>query len=251
LDFHHPYFHAAVVDARVRVIGIDRPGFGASDFQPRRRYHDWPGDVTAVADELGIERFGIIAYSAGGPYAVACALACPQRVSSIVIVSGVGPAETPNFHRGMGTTDTVMTRLSRWTPVVARLAIARARKQVISSPEKFSSQFDKELSPADLEIHRDPDFRQAVRNIFAESTRTGPRGVVEDYRVGASPSGLDYTAVAARVQMWHGDADGVVPLHHAEYVAGTMPTAELTVLPGVGHLHTPQRWREFVTVAAN
>lgn len=91
--------------------------------------------------------------------------------------------------------------------------------------------------------------RQTARNVFAASTKNGPRGSVEDYRVWANPSGLDYAAVAVPVQIWHGDADAVVPLHHAEYVANTMPTAQLTVLPGVGHLHTADRWREFLTAA--
>jgi pimeloyl-ACP methyl ester carboxylesterase len=40
-------------------------------------------------------------------------------------------------------------------------------------------------------------------------------------------------------------------MHHAEYVAEKIPTADLTVLPGVGHLHTAERWREFLTAATN
>ena len=242
---------AALDGSGVRLIGLDRPGFGESDVQRRRRYDDWPADVSAVADELGIDRFGVIAYSAGGPYAVACALSYPERLSSVVIVSGVGPAETPGFHRGMGATDAIMTRLSRWAPPLARLAISRARNQAADAPEKFSRQFDKELSPPDLALHRDAGLRQAARNLFLESTKSGPQGAVEDYRVWANPSGLDYRAVTVPVRIWHGDADAVVPKHHAEYVAETIPTAELTVLPGVGHLHTAGRWREFLTAASN
>jgi pimeloyl-ACP methyl ester carboxylesterase len=62
LDFHQPFNQAALDGVGVRVIGIDRPGFGDSDCQTRRRYEDWPADVAAVADDLGIARFGIIAY---------------------------------------------------------------------------------------------------------------------------------------------------------------------------------------------
>jgi pimeloyl-ACP methyl ester carboxylesterase len=251
LDFHEPYVQDAVTGSAARVVGIDRPGFGESDFQRRRRFDEWPADVAAVADALGIDRFAILAYSAGGPYAIACALAHPERISAVGIVSGVGPAETPNFRRGMGATDAIMTRLSQWAPAVTRLAVAQARRQAISAPEKFSSQFDKELSPADVAVHRDPEMRKAARNAFAESTRHGARGVVEDYRVWAKPSGLNYTSVAVPVRIWHGDADAVVPMHHAEYVAESIPTAELTVLSGVGHLHTARRWRKFLAAVAN
>jgi pimeloyl-ACP methyl ester carboxylesterase len=251
VDFHEPFNRAALTDSGLRVIGIDRPGFGDSGFQPRRRYVDWPADVTAVADALGIDRFGILGYSAGGPYAVACALAHPERITTVGIVSGVGPAETPDFRRGMGATDAILARLSRWAPALARLAVSRARRQASSSPEKFSLQFDKELSPPDLELHRDAGLRQTVRNLFLESTKNGPGGIVEDYRVWANPSGLDYASVAVPVRIWHGDADTLVPIHHAEYVAETIPTAELTVLSSVGHLQTAERWRKFLAAVVD
>ena len=57
----------------VRVIVADRPGMGLSDFQPERRIADWPADVVALADTLELERFSVLGYSGGGPYAVACA----------------------------------------------------------------------------------------------------------------------------------------------------------------------------------
>jgi pimeloyl-ACP methyl ester carboxylesterase len=234
----------------VRVIGIDRPGFGASDFQPNRRFDDWPADVAAVADQLGIDRFGVLGYSSGGPYVVACARALPDRLTFAGIVSGVGPAETPRFRQGMGKTDSIMTRLARLAPPVARLAIAQAAKQAERSGEKFSGNFDKELSPPDLEIHKDPATRQAIREIFLESTRSGPAGVVHEYRISARPSGLPFEEVDFPVHAWHGDADAIVPMHHAEYVVDRLANAELTVLPGVGHLHTLERWREFLSAAA-
>jgi pimeloyl-ACP methyl ester carboxylesterase len=72
-------------------------------------------------------------------------------------------------------------------------------------------------------------------------------GVVEDYRIWARPSGLDYRNVGVPVRVWHGDVDRVVPMHHAEYVCATIPNADLVVLPGVGHLHTAERWHQFIT----
>jgi pimeloyl-ACP methyl ester carboxylesterase len=249
-DLERSFGRDVLAGSGVRVIGVDRPGFGASDFQPNRRFDDWPADVAAVADHLGIERFGILGYSGGGPYVVACAHALPGRLTFAGIVSGDGPAETPRFRDGMGKTDAIMTRLARLAPPVARLAISQAVKQAERSPEKFSRSFDKELSPPDLEIHKDPDTREAIREIFLESTRRGPAGVVHDYRIWARPSGLPFEAVEIPVRVWHGDSDGIVPMHHAEYVVGRLANAELTVLPGVGHLHTLERWREFISAPA-
>jgi pimeloyl-ACP methyl ester carboxylesterase len=99
LDFNQTYNRPALDDTGMRIIGIDRPGFGGSTFQPRRQFADWPRDVLAVADELGIDTFGVLAYSGGGPYAIACALAFPERLTFVGIISGDGPAETPRFMR--------------------------------------------------------------------------------------------------------------------------------------------------------
>jgi pimeloyl-ACP methyl ester carboxylesterase len=249
-DFDRLGVPEALAGSGVRLIGVDRPGFGASNFQPGRRYDDWPADFATVADELGIGRFAVLGYSAGGPYVIACARALADRLTFAGIVSGVGPAETPRFRHGMAKTDAIMTRLARIARPLARLAIKQATRTAERSPEKFSRQFDKDLSAPDLELHRDPVFRQAVREIFLESTRQGPDGVVHEYRLNATRWGFAFEEVDFPIQLWHGDADAIVPPHHAKYVAGRLANAKLTVLPGVGHLHTPARWHDFFTAAA-
>ncbi|MDJ0497340.1 MAG: alpha/beta hydrolase [Acidimicrobiia bacterium] len=55
----------------VRLVTIDRPGHGLSDFQPDRSLLDWPEDIAALADHLGIEGFAVSGWSFGGPYALA------------------------------------------------------------------------------------------------------------------------------------------------------------------------------------
>ena len=38
----------------IRMIALDRPGYGLSDYQENRTYLDWPGDVSALADHLAL-----------------------------------------------------------------------------------------------------------------------------------------------------------------------------------------------------
>lgn len=245
-DFDQPAGDAALAQVPARFIGIDRPGFGLSDFQAGRTYAGWPRDLAAVADELGVERFAVLGYSAGGLYALASAQAMPDRVTSVGIVSGAGPAGMPSFRRGLARTDAVMTRLSRVVPPLAYAAIAAAARQAKGSPERFSAQFDRGVGAAEREVHRDPVTRAALRTVFLEATRGGPRGVVEDYRIWSRPAGIDFGRIDVPVRMWQGDADTIVPVRHAQYLAGRLPRAELAILPGVGHLHTGSRWAQFL-----
>jgi pimeloyl-ACP methyl ester carboxylesterase len=243
LDCDHPLIRPALDGSGVRLIGIDRPGFGGSTHQPHRRYDDWPADVLAVANELGIERFGVLAYSAGAPYAIACALAFPERLTFVGIVSGMGPAETPRFRDGMNIRTAARIRLSRTAPLVARWFAAH------TSPEKFSRMFEQEVSAVDRTLFREAGVDQLVRDAFAEATRNGPCGVIEDGRLMGTSSGLDHTAVDCPVRLWHGDSDTIVPVRHAQFVAGLLPKAELEVLPGGGHFHPAARWRDFLSAA--
>lgn len=65
-----------------RLICIDRWGLGRSDDAPaeRRGLLEWARVVEYVADELGIPSFGLLAHSAGAPYALATALRLGSRI---------------------------------------------------------------------------------------------------------------------------------------------------------------------------
>src|SRR4026207_954348 len=72
----------------LRISPPDRPGMGKSDFQPGRGFSDWPADVIVLADELGLDRFSVLGNSGGGGYAAVCAAKIPERLHTVVIVSG-------------------------------------------------------------------------------------------------------------------------------------------------------------------
>lgn len=77
----------------LRVIAPERPGFGVSDPDPDRGLTDWPADVTALLDHLGIETAPVLGISGGGPYALACAARVPERTPRVAVGCGVGPVE--------------------------------------------------------------------------------------------------------------------------------------------------------------
>jgi pimeloyl-ACP methyl ester carboxylesterase len=79
-----------LVKADIRLIACDRPGMGGSDFQPGRGFSYWPADIVAIADHLGLGKFGVFGVSGGSGYVAACARFIPEWLTSAVIVSGAG-----------------------------------------------------------------------------------------------------------------------------------------------------------------
>ena len=71
-------------------VRYDGRGFGLSD----RDVSDFSlparvSDLEAVVDELGLERFGLYAVSAGGPVAIAFTAKHPERVTRLVLAGTV------------------------------------------------------------------------------------------------------------------------------------------------------------------
>lgn len=76
----------------VRILAVDRPGFGLSDpvSVPRERYRDTAVEfVDEVIDALGLETPVLAGGSAGGLWALWYALAHPERVRRLALLTGV------------------------------------------------------------------------------------------------------------------------------------------------------------------
>jgi pimeloyl-ACP methyl ester carboxylesterase len=67
----------------IRLISVERNGFGDTAFDPAWTLADYAGDVRTVLDHLGVTRFSVVAISGGGPYAAHVAAALGPRVISL------------------------------------------------------------------------------------------------------------------------------------------------------------------------
>lgn len=76
-------FTASAQDLGLRIIAIDRPGYGHSDREPGRNVASWAHDAQAVLDHLGIEKVAVVGYSGGCPHALALLQEMPERISSL------------------------------------------------------------------------------------------------------------------------------------------------------------------------
>jgi pimeloyl-ACP methyl ester carboxylesterase len=88
----------------LRVITPDRPGCGGSDFKGNRRIEDWPRDIAVLIEHLRVERFVVLGFSTGTPYALALA-ASELPVAAVAIVSGdAPPGSVPDVLPGLPAT---------------------------------------------------------------------------------------------------------------------------------------------------
>jgi pimeloyl-ACP methyl ester carboxylesterase len=228
--FHHPD-PAALDGLRVRLFTVDRPGYGGSDFLPRRTLLGWADDVAALADHLGLERFSVAGLSGGGPHALACAWALADRVRRAAIISGVG-ITTPETLRQMYPERRWGVWLSRSVPWLVPYVMA-----LLSDPRNVERHYRKVLSqcPSDRAVLERPEVRGMLQAGWTDANRSGTRAFAEDGRIFSLPWGFDVTSIRTAVRFWHGTADESVPLAAARSLAEAIPGATLEVIDGAGH----------------
>nr|POE58684.1 hypothetical protein CFP56_68359 [Quercus suber] len=81
------FYDELATTLRLRLITPDRPGVGRSEPYPsteRPGPLSWSDDVLAICQELNIQRFSLLAHSAGAIYALAIALILPHLVNGKV-----------------------------------------------------------------------------------------------------------------------------------------------------------------------
>lgn len=224
----------------VRVIAPERPGYGESEPKPGRTLLDWPNDVRALADALGVQRFAVAGVSGGGPYVAACAWALAERATSAGILSGIGPADQPGATHGMFLPNRVSLWLFRRAPRLARALMAPLARQ-FRNPERALAQMARSLPAPDRMILADPHHRAHFLADFREAVARGSEGLLSDFELFARPWGFRLEEIRIPVHLWHGELDRNAPAAMGRQVAAAIPGCRATIAPGEGHLFTLQR----------
>ena len=235
---------ALIAALGIHYIAISRPGFGRSDPCPGRRIADFPDDVEHLADHLGLGRFAVVGVSAGGPYAIACARALPERAIATAAVSSLSPLCAP--HAG------------RWMPVHLRLGLralvrrpdlmarsgARVMKLLERHPRALGRLATLGATPADRRLLAGGEMGATAIDSFLAAAAGGVDGMIDDYVACCTAWGFDLPEVAGEVHVWHGERDRFVPVEHARALAAALPRCRARFDAQDGHFFFRRRVAE-------
>jgi pimeloyl-ACP methyl ester carboxylesterase len=226
--------HEAALKLGIRLISPDRPGMGRSTFQPDRRLVDWPTDVAALADALGLDHFAVMGWSAGGAYAAVCAALMPGRVTSAALLSSGVPLDEYGTTRGLTPDDRMLLVLVRWAPFVAA-ALMRATIGDASDLRLFHEMRRSFPSPDRAVLDSRGSPAEAVAFV-RESMRRGTKGCLQDYRIFGAPWGFDLGTIGVPVQLWEGTEDHTGPPDYREFLLRRIPRSTFFPASGEGHI---------------
>jgi pimeloyl-ACP methyl ester carboxylesterase len=159
----------------VRLIVVERPGFGISDFKPGRSLLDYARDVAELADALELRRFCIAGVSGGGPSLAACAHALPERVIAVGMIGCGGPPDAPGALDGMAAQRKHFAALYRYAPGLAAALMKLMRLD--RNPERFYRLMMQGMTDSDVARVRDPEVWRTRIDHVREAMRQGTRGL--------------------------------------------------------------------------
>jgi pimeloyl-ACP methyl ester carboxylesterase len=219
----------------LRVIAMDRPGYGLSEPQAGRVLSDWLDDVAALLRHLTIDTFSVVGISGGGPFATATAAHFGERVRSLGLVSPMGPvadvlniAELSLFQKRFFLHLPGRKRVVNW-------GMSGATTIFKFAPETSYDLMVKTLPPADREIMQQPAIKAHVIEDVKEALTFDGEGIQADYVIFSEPWSVDYACISARSILWQGLVDTIVPIKVSLALGRMIPGCRIVELDGEGH----------------
>ncbi len=253
-------------DVGVRLLALDRPGYGGSDPLPavrpgigRTPPGGWAdmvaGDVAAVLDQLGVERCAVVAWSGGALTGLAVAAGLPDRVPALGIVAGLVPRQAYDDPavREAGADRLGTLELAEVLPL-GELGEAVA-------PLVAPYPCDRTLALEHQAEHRDPAGARELASVpggaermadaLVEAVRRGLAGAAADLEAQTRPLAVDHASIQCPVHLWYGTDDVVTPPAFGRWYADWIAGATLELVDGAAHYLPFTRWTDILwTIAA-
>jgi len=242
----HPQDQTILADLGVRLIGCDRPGHGLSDHYPDRAIMDWPEDVEDLADHLGVEKFHVMGWSAGGPYTLACAHKLPERVQTGAVISGIAPPDRTRPYKGLPISSRVLMFVMRNSPGLVTHFRRAAHRAISRSSMELRESLTSSLPPEDRQLLLIPENLEMLVADIREGYIQGWHGPARDDIIINRPWGFRLEDIPQRIDIWHGELDLNVPLSHSQYQHDHIPDNRVCILSGQAHLSLLANWRNIL-----
>ena len=229
----------------LRLIGVDRPGYGLSTRKPERGIMDVVDDAMLLSKALKLETFAVLGYSAGGPYALALAYRFPQIVRRCAVVSSLPPLDNPRGYAAIAPIFARALQLAQGMEPALRMALRGAF--ALDSQSDLGKRL-RELTLAMPAVDQrylaeNPALHEARRAMWEELRQNGSDILVDEMLTLIQPWNFHLQSIRVPVDIWWGGLDGFVAPLVGRRMAALIPDARLEMIPQAGHLLIFSRWR--------
>src|SRR3954447_3914860 len=203
---------AFLVSRGFRVVALSRPGYLGTPLTEAVETPDQQADVgSALMDALGVEQFGVMCWSGGGPSSYRLAAKHPQRITALVVLAGV--SKKYEFASGIeGLEYSLLTGgLGAW---LMKEMVRHAPKQVVEMSATEEADLTKEQAKELSEhIWNDEAKREFVLAVSGTVSGRKP-GLNNDREQFPQIGDLELEGIRVPTLLVHGTADRDVSPDH-------------------------------------
>jgi pimeloyl-ACP methyl ester carboxylesterase len=230
---------AATAAAGVRLVCVDRPGYGATDPVPAPTRAAAADDLEVVVAALGLDDVALVGWSGGGQFAVEAAARPGVRARSLTLLATPGPYYEVPWAMPPELVE-LCDRVPE-DPAAGLGAVKDAMAWFAQAPEAAALG---DPSPADAAARERPGVADALVAMTVEAARQGAEGMAFDIVAGSLRDPFPFDEIDVAVDLFGGDADLNVGLEHLDWWAARLSGAERHVLADTGHLLAVTHWAE-------
>jgi pimeloyl-ACP methyl ester carboxylesterase len=187
----------------------------------------------------------MLGVSGGAPYALACAWRIPRRIHRCALVCPLGPVYLKPVLAQMNWGARLNLGLAWRAPSLAQIALGAVVTGLVSLwPQSLAALRRVKASDADLAELANPRTRRILDQTIADAMRAGARGARQDLLLYVRDWRIPLNDVDLPMDIWHGEADGIVPVSHSRWYTAHLRNACIHYLPKEGHYSLPMRHTE-------
>lgn len=227
-----------------RLISLDRPGYGRSDYQNNLTPVLFAKQIQRLADHMDLQKFRVLSVSGGAPYSMAVAATLGKRILKISSVAGVAPLTVRNF-KFMNTNQRKAWLLRNLVPgPILKYGMSRIWDAGLEKVDEFLFSDLASFPKSDQIVFQHPVIGPALVDTVKKGLKPGASGVLHDMKVYSRPWGFSLRDIQCPVTLWHGTEDDVVHLRFTQDMKKNIPHAHVNQISGEGHYSLPMNFRD-------
>ena len=193
-------FHEHAQRAGIRLISIDRPGIGRSDFNFSSTPEPFARDLLELLDQLRLEKVSTLTLGHGVVYALALAQLAPSRISGQISLGAIpcGPLLTARK------TGHLKSLMHRGLASLVRHGWSLRERLERNSQEGYIETLRRELCSFDQRALNSSELRRTILSDRREAFLQGSRGVAQDESIGFAPFDYQLADLSLTVEFWQG-----------------------------------------------
>jgi len=181
----------------LKLIAVDRPGYGLSTYKPRKNLQDFNKDLNFLTNHLDLPQFNVLGWSGGGIFALSYITYFPQRIKQGIIIG------TPNLPFNASTAHNMpLAKYVMKLSFLGTLAMKNMRRQMLKTNNdvdveaflcsKQGKQLLHSCSNRDLAFFSNPKWVKIMHNSMLEAFRQkeSVKTILEEHQLFLKPWNL-------------------------------------------------------------